>query len=44
MSLLMLEQTVLRDTSNRSDSYAFALFRFDVVKNSVCVVSFLLTL
>ena len=44
MSLLMPEYTVLRDSSTRRDFYIFALLRFDVVKNSICIVSFLLVL
>ena len=41
ISLLMTEETVLRDSSTRRDLYVFVLLRFDVVKNSVCIVSFL---
>ena len=32
---------ILRDSSTRRDLYAFPLLRFDVVKNSICIVSFL---
>ena len=39
MSLLMLKQTGLRD-----HLYGYALERFDVVKSSICSVSFLLVL
>ena len=38
------EETALRDSSTRCDSYIFALLRFDVVKNSICIVSFHLVL
>ena len=41
MSLVMPEQTVLRDSSTRRDLYVFVLLRFYVVKNSICI-SFLL--
>ena len=44
MSLLMPEYTVLRDSSTHHDLYVFALLRFDVVKNSISIVSFLLVL
>ena len=44
MSLLMPEYTVLRDNSTRRNFYIFALLRFDVVRNSICIVSFLLVL
>ena len=40
----MLEETVLRDTSTHRDLYVFALLRFDIVKNSICIISFLLFL
>ena len=43
-NMLMLEQTVLRDTSTHRDLYVFALLRFDIVKNSICIISFLLFL
>ena len=42
--MMMPEKTVLRDTSTHRDLYVFALLRFDIVKNSICIVSFLLTL
>ena len=41
MSLLILELTVLPDTSTRRDLYVFAPLKFDFVKNSVCIVSLL---
>ena len=44
MSLLMLEYTVLRDTSTRRDLQVFALLRFDIVKSSICIVSLFLVL
>ena len=44
MSLLMPEKNVLRDSSTRRDLNVFALLRFDVVKNSICIVSFFLVL
>ena len=44
MSLVMPEQTVLRDSSTRRDLYVFVFLRFYVVKNSICIVSFLLVL
>ena len=44
MSLLMLELTVLRDSSTRRDLFVFGLLRFDIVKNSICMVSFLFVL
>ena len=34
----------LRDSSTRRDLHVFALLRFDIVKNSICIVSFLLVL
>ena len=37
-------EVVLRDTSTRRDLYVFALLKFDVLKNSICIVSFLLAL
>ena len=43
MNLLMPE-TVLRDSSTPRDLYAFVLLRFDTVKSSMCIVSFLLVL
>ena len=44
ISLLIPEQTVLCDSSTRRDFYVFALLRFDIVKNSIRNVSFLLDL
>ena len=44
MSLLMPEQTVLRDSSICRDLCVFALLRFIIVENRVCIVSFLLVL
>ena len=29
------------DSSTRRDLYIFVIFRFDVAKNSICIVSFL---
>ena len=40
----MPKKTVLRNSSTRRDLHVFALLRFDIVKNSICIVSFLLVL
>ena len=42
--MLMPEQTVLGDTGTRRDLYVFALLRFDIVKDNLCIVFFLLVL
>ena len=44
MSLLVPKENVFRDSSSRRDLYFFTLLRFDIVKNSICIVSFLLVL
>ena len=39
MSLLMPEETVLRESSTRRDLYFFALLRFDIVKKAYRISS-----
>ena len=42
--MLIPEQTVLGDTSTRRDLYVFVLLRFDIVKDNLCIVFFILVL
>ena len=44
MSLLMPELTGLRENTTHLDWYVLTLLRFDIVKNSIPIVSFLLVL
>ena len=44
MSLLILEQTGLRHSTACRHLYTLALSKFDIVKNSICIDSFLLVL
>ena len=45
MSLLILEQTgLLRHSTACRHLYILALSKFDIVKNSICIDSFLLVL
>ena len=44
MSLLIPELTALRDSTTRRHLCVLALLRFDIVKHSVSIVSFLLVL
>ena len=39
MTLLMPEETVLRESSTRRDLYFFALLRFDIVKKAYHISS-----
>ena len=40
----MPEQTGLHNRATSPDLYVYTLLRFDVVENSICIVSFLLVL
>ena len=44
MSLLIPEKTGLHDSTTSRHSCVLALLRFDIVKNSMCIITFLLVL